>query len=553
MPSGLRKTTGNHFEIYYEQPWGGIADYANPVDIQPNELVSAQGVIAVDGELSAVVLQANQDPNFTFVNPHVANAVVILMWTMNGAMYALDNFGNIYNNHTPGSGFLYDCSASDGPWSGINGFNAVGAVKVINGTAYITIAQRTSVYSFVPTTHVFALGSNYVGGLVMGVLDDYLLLLNCTQASGGPSPSMISWSGPGEFTTWNPSVNQLAGYNQLATVDDQLTGFLSFASVGVAISAKSLIELSPTGVGIGPFSFTALWTSVIGQGCIYPSTITQYGQNGYLTTDSGVYTVSASAGFSDISGAAKEGILGSFQYPSGIAGSGVGAVAGDVLLEFAGTAYPTPYYILAGPIVSGFAGEFYTLWLYDMQGSGWYSAQFSTVTLCNTKNGINTPPDATPVVFNIGPFQPLTSSSATFSSSFPPVTLIYYTSYDPVGGTFTSTVAQVVVSNSAAGIASAYASPLNLVFRAEEIKLERKPTIRRVVVKAYGTGILTLTISGKSFGTITLDGTSTPKSYLTTAGIYTGEDSQLTITSTAFAGSIIKVMLGGTYADGDID
>jgi len=550
MPSGLRKTTGNHFEIYYEQPWGGVASNANPVDIQPNQFVTCQGAVSNNGELNQVAVIAPSNSNFRFY-PHQTNSAICVIFTMGGDYYAIDQFGNMYQNIDGAFGFTYKCAASDGPWA-FSGLIPTIAVQVINGTAYISVYYRNSIYSYDGNV-TFTLGSNYVGGLVLGVLDDYLLMLNCNQASGGANASMISWSGPGEFTTWNPSSNQLAGYNQLATVDDQLTGFLSFASVGVAISAKSLIELSPTGVGIEPFSFTALWTSVIGQGCIYPSTITQYGQNGYLTTDSGVYTVSASAGFSDISGAAKESILGSFQYPSGIAGSGVGAVAGDVLLEFAGTAYPTPYYILAGPIVSGFAGEFYTLWLYDMQGSGWYSAQFSTVTLCNTQNGINNPPDATPAVFNIGTFQPLTSSSATFSSSFPPVTLIYYTSYNPVGGTFTSTVAQVVVSNSAAGIASAHASPLNLVFRAEEIKLERKPTIRRVVVKAYGTGILTLTISGKSFGTITLDGTSTPKSYLTTAGIYTGEDPQLTITSTAFAGSIIKVMLGGTYADGDID
>src|SRR5271156_6095605 len=99
MPSGLRKTTGNHFEIYYEQPWGGIADYANPVDIQTNELVTSQGVVAVDGELSGVVYQADQDADYTFINPYVANAFVILMWSMNGASYALDNFGNIYSNN----------------------------------------------------------------------------------------------------------------------------------------------------------------------------------------------------------------------------------------------------------------------------------------------------------------------------------------------------------------------------------------------------------------------------------------------------------------------
>src|SRR5271154_351352 len=554
MPSGLRKTTGNHFEIYYEQPWGGIADYANPVDIQPNELVSAQGVIAVDGELSAVVLQANQDPNFTFVNPHVANAVVILMWTMNGAMYALDNFGNIYNNHTPGSGFLYDCSASDGPWSGINGFNAVGAVKVINGTAYITIAQRTSVYSFVPTTHVFTLGSNYVGGLVMGVLDDYLLLLNCTQSSGGASPSMISWSGPGEFTTWNPSVNQLAGYNELATIDDQLTGFLSFASVGVAISGKGLVELSPTGVGIGPFAFTPLWTSVVGQGSIYPLSITQYGQQGYLITDSGAYSVSASAGFSDISTKAKTLILGSFQDPSYVSyTSGTTEVTGNVLLSFYNLSSPTPYYVMIAPQIA--AGGLYVIWFYDLSSGNWYSSTFDPAFLTNQQHGTNLPlAGQSGAVFsaaNIYTLQPLVPLGSAFGAPFTPVTLVQFnTLYEGVSYT---TIAQFLLYNSRSQGGFSSNVNLTLTMRAEEIKLERQPTIRRVVVKAYGFGTLNISVSGKSFGVITLNGSSIPKSYLAQSGIYTGEDPQLTITSSNFQGSIIKVMLAGTYADGDID
>jgi hypothetical protein len=94
---------------------------------------------------------------------------------------------------------------------------------------------------------------------------------------------------------------------------------------------------------------------------------------------------------------------------------------------------------------------------------------------------------------------------------------------------------------------------VNLVFRQEEIKLGRKPTIRRVIVKASGFGILNISVSGKSFGNIILDGTTNVKTYKTTQGIYTGEDPQLTISSIEFQGQIIKVMMAGTYADGDID
>src|ERR1700691_1419152 len=479
MPSGLVNTSGKNFEIYYMQPWGGTADYANPVDIQPNELVVAQGVVAVDGELSAVVLQADNDPNFVFITPHVANAVVILMWSMNGTMYCLDNFGNIYDNAIPGGGFLYVCSASDGPWAGINGFNAVGAVKVINGVAYVTISPRTSVYSFTPTpSPVFALGSNFVGGLIFGVLDDYLVMLNCDQSVDGVSPSMISWSGPGEFTTWNPASNQLAGFNVLATIDDQLTGFLSFASVGVAISGKSLIELSPTGVGIGPFSFTTLWTSVVGQGSIYPLSVTQYGQQGYLVTDSGVYSVSAGAGFSDISQKAKASILGSFQSPSFDSFNSITPyIAGNVLLSFYNLNYPTPYYVFNAPSTA--APGLYVVWFYDLTTGCWYSTTFDPAVLCNQQHSTAIPPRS------LGPgtvsaaqtytLQPLTPLGATFGAPFTPVTLVQFNVL--FGGASFTVIAQFLLFNSRSVGQFSSDVTLNLTFRMEEIKLGRKPTI----------------------------------------------------------------------------
>jgi hypothetical protein len=552
MPSGLRKTSGNHFEIYYEQPWGGVASNANPVDIQPNQFVTCQGVVALEGELCSVSVYPTTDALAFY--PYVANAAIILMWTMLGKMYALDQFGNIYTNGAAFGFLVYVCTASDGPWTGISPFAPSAAVKVINGTAYITVMPRNSIYSYNGTT-TFTLGSNYVGGLVLGILDDYLLMLNCNQASGGISSSMISWSGPGEFTTWNPSSNQLAGYNELATVDDQLTGFLSFSSVGIAISAKSLTEITPTGVGIGPFNFTSLWTAIVGQGSIYPLTITQYGQNGFLLTDAGAYSISASAGFSDISGAAKSSILASFQNPSLIESSTTTvAVSGNVVLNMYNSAYPNPYYILIAP--SAQSNGLFVVWLCDIATQTWYTTTFDPGLLCNLRNGTTIPPqyysslNLTPAyVLTVQPIVPL---GATFGSSYPSFTVVYFNlEYD---GNIYSTVAPLSVYSSqnfneiAQGIV-----PTNIVFRAEEIKLGRKPTIRRVIVKAYGTGVLTLTVSGKSFGTITLDGTTTPQSYITATGIYTGEDPQLSITSTTFVGSIIKVMLAGTYADGDID
>ena len=58
------------------------------------------------------------------------------------------------------------------------------------------------------------------------------------------------------------------------------------------------MELSPTGIAIGPFNFTTLWTSQLGQGSINQRSVVQYGlQNGYLVTDSGAYSISTGGGF----------------------------------------------------------------------------------------------------------------------------------------------------------------------------------------------------------------------------------------------------------------
>src|SRR5271156_5247927 len=110
MPSGLRKTTGNHFEIYYEQPWGGVASNANPVDIQPNQFVTCQGVANNNGELGLVSVTAA--PGVLSLTPHVVNAVALVIFTQLGNFYAIDQFGNMYKSTSVTLPFTYICTAS---------------------------------------------------------------------------------------------------------------------------------------------------------------------------------------------------------------------------------------------------------------------------------------------------------------------------------------------------------------------------------------------------------------------------------------------------------
>lgn len=571
MPSGLRETTKPQFEIYYEQPWGGVASDKDPVDIAPNQVVTMQNLIIVDNVLSQFNLVA--DPlNFIFVGRQ-ADSFPYIIWELNGALLACDQYGYIYvyqraftpvvskwvGLNTPViPGPSLPVVAADGPWSIGSGGNPPTAVQVINGQTYIANFSRNSIYVF-DGNFAFTPASNFTGGQFFGVLDDYLLQFNTNSLTDGIQPNRVNWSGPGEFSTWDPSVDRTAGFNTLAAVEDQLTGFLSYASVGVAISQKGLIELSPTGVGIQPFSFTTLWTSVLGQGSIYPNSITQYGQRGMLTTDSGVYAVSTGAGFTDVSGTVKKALLSTLQGANSAVGTGQPPlVAASILLYFYNSPYPTPFYLMvAAPIAT--PGSI-IVWLLDITTGVWQQSQFNVDQLVNAQNGTALAGGVVTFLqvqsIDVFPRAVLTGTASTeFTNS---ITIVVMRVQYP-GNVFKTVIAAPYIFNRQTADSTAnVAGPLFIRFRQEEIKLGRQPTIRRVLIKAYGTGTIAVSVSGVAFGNIVLDGTTVAKTYFTTGNgvtqaIYTGEDPQLLLTSANFKGTIVKVMMSGAYADGDVD
>lgn len=563
MPSGLRETSKPQFEIYYEQPWGGVASDKDPVDISPNQLVTQEGVVAFNNALSSIALVA--DPNNFKFTPVNLNVPLLLFFSLGAQLYGIDFQGYIYV-YSRGTGLFTSwvptfppTPPSDGIWT--TGWPS--AVIVVDGVAYISNWSRHSIYRFDGTTYTIA--TTYTGGSSLGILTDYMLALNTNSAVDGAQPTRINWSGPGKFSTWDPSVDRTAGFNTLPSVEESLTAFFSLSSIGLAITTKGVIQLAPTGVAISPFSFTELWTSDIGQGCIYPRTASQYGLRGYFFTDTGMYFLGAGSP-TDVSGSAKRAILSTYQ-PSNIPAYVANAqyLTGSVFTYFFNSAFSSLYYALVGiaPSAVG-AGYDIVIWFLDLSSGTWSSARYDIATLINRQFGKSFPVGSgfldTSYNGSILNIQSLSVTSNTFGGLSSPVypnslTLLSAHCTSSAGpGSFTviSTL-QLFAKYLTDDTINALPGNLNLVFRAEEIKLARKPTIRRVVIKAYGQGILNLSISGTSMGSITLDGTNNTKSYESTAGIYTGESPQLTITSSNFKGVIVKVMLAGTYADGDID
>lgn len=540
MPSGLRKTTGNHFEIYYEQPWGGVASDKDPVDIAENQLVVQDGAIIIDGVLCALFL-GSDNRSFRFT-PAIAGSYIAQLFGLNSAIYGVDQFGYIYYLAVGGSptfGSLFTpllnagvkVLASDGPWAANQ---PPTATQVVNSNAYVSNFARQTTYVFDGNV-TFTVASTYVGGMLFGVLDDYLLQFNTNNITDGPQPNRINWSGPGKFSVWDPSVDRTAGFNTLASVEDQLTAFFSYASVGVAASRKSLIELSPTGVAIGPFSFTALWTSTIGQGCIYPATATQYGQRGMLVTDSDIYAVSTGAGFTPISGSARSVIESDVNAAIAPLSKFFQTVAANVGIYYANCSFPTPFYVIGIVITTGVI-----CWVLDLTSNTWQRTIFTfpgviAIQIVSTDTYISEVGVVPPGVESVP--NPFTLFNLTISTA----------------GVLSSIFVFLNIRKRNQRIPQITPTSLTLQFREEEIKIYRQPTFRRVIVRAYGTGVLTLTVSGVDFGTITLDGTEISSTYISQYGEYTGENPQLTITCPVFSGVIVKAMVAGTYADGEID
>lgn len=580
MASGLRNTSGNQFEIYYEQPWGGVASDKSYVDIEPNQLVTQQGVVVSSGKLEYLNFVADPrrlrwtqiDPLQVPVptnSPPPGDSFPYLLFELAGQIYGVDQYGYIYI-YTNRDNLPFTTSsfypvvtggfpgpdiyviASDGPWSP---GNAPTAVQVVNGIAYIAVASRTSIYTF--DGALYTLASNYTGGNVMGVLDDYLLQFNTNSLVDGVQPNRVNWSGPGKFSTWDPSIDRTAGFNTLAAVEDQLTGFFSFASVGVAVSQKGLIELSPTGVAIGPFQFTALWTSKVGQGSIYPDSITQYGLNGYLASEDGVYKVSTGGGFQDVSGSARKAILTSINAIAGYPTIFNQQVSGAILLYPFNGQYITPFYVLCTiPNASSptNSDQTLTLWLLDITTGTWSSCVYDAPTLLQKQTGGTLNPTATILYAKIYTFQLVPIRDSPFGGAISTVfnnavTMVVLN----ISGTVVILTPYLYNNFGTVDTDVNYTGNLNLLFRGEEIKIDREPTIRRVVIRAYGSGDLAISDNGTSFGTITLDGTTVSKVYKSPRGNVTTQAPQLSITSSNFKGVIEKVMLAGTYADGDID
>jgi hypothetical protein len=565
MPSGLIKTSevsgGYHFEARYEHPWGGVASNAAPMDIQPNQFQEVRNLNIKDGILVSTIYDTSTISTTGIVT--TGGNFITQLFNIGNNLYAFDVQGNAYVYNYNTAEFVLDqtCASAAGTLSAPE----PSSVKVINGIAYAISYSNSNICVYTPgVSYVLGTdsGSNpatFVGGLYSCVLDQYLVLANTNMPSDTPAVKQgrVNWSGPNEYTTFNPAVDRTAGFNVLGDVQDYISNIFALGNVGYILRNQGITQMTPTGVGIAPFDFTSLWSSTIGIGCTMPQTFSQYGNLAAWGNDTDFYLFSGGSAPAGFTGAAKTAIYSDIYAAQGgfsrIIKTFVSASFGtnsssNALSGAASSPSPDLEYTIAIATVSATSGLYsvnIVFWIYTFATNSWMRVVSASIPLAVANNGN---------VYNCS-FVPVNISYAT---SFPRFVSLLNVGF----GSSVVTSVPVILAKYQAGLDYKAAAPsgnfsFDLVFKQEEVKFTRQPQVRGVAVKAFGNGLLSISISGMqdrglnvvSFSSILVSSTQ-PKTYYS-SGVFTGEDISLEINSANFDGNIIKASLFGTYADGE--
>lgn len=547
MAQGVNPTSNNHLEIYYTHPWGGVSSEADPSDIAPSQLVRMDNVTIRNGVLGAAKYDQYGSFNFgTQVGvPVFPFQVDFIVFNGSNLYVFAGKLVYIYNQAT--NVFILDQTLATST------FWTIDCYQVVAGVFYLFDYVVGQMYVYTPTVS-YVVGETYVAGQFVTVLDQQMLTANSTQPTDTPpiKPNRINWSAPDSFTTWDPAANRLAGFDVLQDVQDQITGIFTMGNVGYVLRSQGLTQLTPTGIAIQPFNFTPMWTSAYGIGCTYPKTFSQYGPTAIWANDNNIYAFGGGMP-QEITGTAKNAI-----YSDINANKNSPFNATYVSGCFANTSVdndtPELVYILCVASVTGTettAASVIT-WEYNIKRQTWTRQVLDAFAFITSVTGAV--PSNVGSVLITGTYITLAQPQNTPLSSIPrslyPVISINFIGPNPTN--LPQCVIAVKKENydgQNSDFTEASLPNIGLQFRQEEIKLFRQPTIRRVLIKAAGRGILNVSVSGIAFSPIQVN--SVTPIVVFSDGIFTGQNPQLSITSNNFDGYIVKTMMAATYADGE--
>ena len=576
--SGIVQRESNRFDATYGHPWGGIASDADASDIQPSQMVKADGFYIKNGRMctaqwgysTAVKFSINPSAGYFFDGEYIKWVFTIVINSNSESpglrIIALsENSGNAYMAFGGGSFNLNFTLNATPPYS-------FDSYQIISGVVYIFDFVNHKVYKYTPGVE-FIVASSFVGGKYCMVVTNYLITAFTnmpSDASVDPNssnhpirPNRFNWSAPFAYSTWDPADAVLprgAGYNTIASVSDSVTGCFAMGNVGYILRTQGLTQISPTGIGIQPFDTTDLWDSQFGIGCSYPDSFDQYGLLAMWVNDNNVYAFFVGGMPQGIADAIQSDLfadINKYENTDGV----YTRVSGAISNTSENSRNPELTYSLAilyNTVGSKILGC--VVWTYTWSTKSWTRQTPDLNKQIEALTGDTS--EYTVVSFNaMGVFQcpqgngsiPITKRIrsnlvlAIFRSA--PVTSLngassfLFSLYYNEGGISSG------CPTIAAGFPADVKMPINATFRQEELRLGIKPTVRGVIIKAAGTGTLAVQVNDKTFTPIILDGTANAKTYKS-YGELSAENPQLMITSDNSDSSIIKASMNLTYAEG---
>lgn len=580
MPSGLENLEGSRFILRYEYPWGGIASNAAPEDIQPNQLVSSDGIFIRNGRLCSTNFYAF-DPTYY---RHSLDGSALYMHGTTGiqAIYTVGQ--SLCAIDTVCDTFLYDFTNK--MWvpdqsMGIQGFTpAYTCSQMINGIIYIFDYNNSYQYVYVPGQSMTPAqqmdGSyqNFVAGKYCMTVDQYLIVCNTnmnayTNPDGVYVPAaaaanQYNWSKPGGYTTFSPYADPTLteGWNQIAGVQKEITGCFAMSNVGYILHDQGLTQLTPTGSaggqwsGILPFIATDLWTGKDGMGCTMPETLSVYGIIAFWVNNNDVYMFSAGAAPTAVSGSARRAIfrdLNKFKFTDSryfdVHGSIINVGVDNQTPELVYNLYIT-YESPANTVPIQMI-----IWSFVMASQTWTR---HVVNVTEMMRKLTNNPEYAGVTSYL-----LEDATIDETFKFPSyseggvnffISSIYggmiFNVVDPSSDIGDSFFLFQYINTEGLTTITDLPPVTNLTFRTEEFQLDRMPTIRGVILRAAGYGTLHIVVGGQVFSDVEVDSQTGTKIYRS-FGIHTNIAPNVNINSTNFNGYITKVHAFGTYAEGE--
>lgn len=454
------------FQADYQAPFGGIDSTAYATAINPANFANLDSVYIEDNVIKPVLLQTLGTLTGVTMTGHYLGFIPIQSPTLSTRLGCTITDTNVYNlDYVAGTGLIVSAAHGYTPAKTADNsyFHYIVIDSIQSGapTIYWTAGGWNEIWTQDPISGNVTLLTNYVGGGILGLLNNQLLNLGGFSQLDGAVPNRISWSAPGQYGVFLPydipsgTGSYAAGFNDLPSISDIITGFAAIGTVGYLFRTEGITQLNVTGNSLPPFLFNHLWASELGIGCPYPYTITQYGSIVAFATDAGIYSLGLN-GLSEIGGQARTYLyqLLNSQFITNPAGNYTLGPQGRIVPYILTS--PETFYLLSIPLFVGGVSTFRYI-------------------LINLGSG---------ALFNLGdyPVSARTNTQLAFFNT--------YVLTNPIQG---KRIITTLVINSALGgslanlpLFSYFKTDFNkvavLTFRKEQLKLLYQPTVSKVIL-----------------------------------------------------------------------